>query len=149
MDIRERTDRLCSQLTIIWFAFLASQAIYLLVGLLLEGEFGPEMDADLVGPLRLITLIYGIAVLILSRFARSFMLNSGIGSTIPAPKRYMSALVIAWALSESIGITGLVVFILGRVRMDLYLAIAVSTIALLLNRPNRDDMDVGSGPALA
>lgn len=148
MDSRERVDRLCSQLTIIWFAFLASLAVYLLVGILLEGEFGPGMDPSMVGPLRLIALIYGIAVLFLSRFARSFMLNSGIGSTAPAPQRYMSALILAWALSESIAITGLVVFILGRVRLDLYLAVAVSAIALLLNRPNRDDMALGSDPAL-
>jgi len=49
-------------------------------------------------------------------------------------------MVISLALSESIGIYGLVLFLLGKNTMDLYLFILVSAGAMIMYRPRKDEL---------
>jgi len=49
-------------------------------------------------------------------------------------------MIVAWALSESIGVFGLVLFLLGKNPTDLYLLILISAVAMLIYRPRKDEV---------
>jgi hypothetical protein len=49
-------------------------------------------------------------------------------------------MILAWAMSESIGIFGLVLFLLAKNPTDLYLLILISAAAMLIYRPRKDDV---------
>jgi hypothetical protein len=57
-----------------------------------------------------------------------------------ALQKYSAATIVALAMSESIGIYGLVLFFLGKNPTDLYLLILVSAAAMLVYRPRKDEM---------
>lgn len=58
----------------------------------------------------------------------------------PLLQKYISAMMVALALSESIGIFGFVLFLLGKNALDLYILIAVSAAAIVAYRPKRDEL---------
>jgi len=58
----------------------------------------------------------------------------------PVLQKYVSATILALAMYESIGIYGLVLFLLGKSTVDLYLLILVSAAAMVFNKPKRDEV---------
>jgi len=55
-------------------------------------------------------------------------------------RKYAIAMLVALAMSESIGIYGFVLFLLGRDVLDLYLLNLVSAAAMFTYRPKRDEI---------
>ena len=59
----------------------------------------------------------------------------------PFVGHYAAVVIISLALSESIGIYGLVLFLLGGGFKTLYTFIAVSALAMVFYRPKREEME--------
>jgi hypothetical protein len=54
---------------------------------------------------------------------------------------YTTAMIVSLALSESIGIYGLVLFLLGDSFQTLYIFISISALAMFFYRPKREDLE--------
>ena len=59
----------------------------------------------------------------------------------PFIAKYATAVIVSLALSESIGIYGFVLFLLGGGFKTLYIFIAVSALAMVFYRPKREEME--------
>jgi hypothetical protein len=138
-------------LNIIWIAVLMSLVIYLFVSLQVKENLQTSMNAAAFTTFK--SILYGIAAitLVITRFVRKFILSSkgGNNQTVqsgkvltqhPALSKYTIAMLVSLAMTESIGIYGLVLFFLGKNTMDLYLLIAISGVAMFFYRPNKEDI---------
>jgi hypothetical protein len=111
----------------------------------------PDLPLDLIR-----NILYCIAIftLILTRFIRKLIiagrpdgpgpkpLKSPSLSNQPSPLgKYVTAMFVSLALSEFIGIIGLVLFFLGDQFQVLYTFIAISAIAMFLYRPKREELE--------
>jgi hypothetical protein len=134
-------------LKIIWFAMLASLAVYLFVGLQAQTALQVTMDKDTFAMMKKALYIVAFATLIATRYIRKLFLSGKIQhrppaqtSQHPALQKYTAAVILALAMSESIGIYGLILFLLGKNTMDLYLLILISAAALFMFRPRKDEV---------
>jgi hypothetical protein len=140
-------DKRLLTLKVIWLAMLVSLAIYLFVGLKVAGNIQISLNEDTFAVVKYV--FYGLAfvTLIITKFIWKIVLSVGVQ---PGPEtqiyrtlvlqRYVIAMIIAWALSEGIGIYGLVLFSLGKNTTDLYLFILISAAAMLMYRPRKDEV---------
>ena len=134
-------------LKVIWSAMLMSLAIYLFVGLQIAANVQSSMTDETFGMLKMVLYIIALAILIVTRYVRKLIL-SGKGQNRlptratrhPALQTYTTATILALAMSESIGIFGLVLFFLGKNPMDLYLLILVSAAAMFMYRPSKEEL---------
>ena len=139
----------------IWTAMLSTLLIYIaLCHLLGEGfkaSSGPELP---IGLLRKIFFGLAAAVLITSYYLRRSNLKgqlSASGATIakrsfalnqpPFVSLYTAIVIVSLALSESIGIYGLVLFLLGDSFQTLYTFIGVSALAMVFYLPKREELE--------
>jgi len=142
-------------LKVIWFGMLGSLAIYLFVGLAIVTNLKTSTDLSTYGVLKPLLYIFAVVVLITTRYVTKYILsgkgqNRQATQTLrhpalrklqhPALQKYASAMILAWAMSESIGVFGLVLFLLGKNSMDLYLLILISAATLVIYRPRKDDV---------
>ncbi|MGD9040104.1 MAG: hypothetical protein PVH82_10745 [Desulfobacteraceae bacterium] len=151
---KENENRLLT-LWIIWGGIFGSLFIYAFIchqwGVNIRQTIGPNFPLDLVR-----NVLYGVAIstLILTHFLRKFLLaarSSGSESMSlnpPTPSaqsspigKYAVAMVASLALSESIGVYGLVLFFLGESFRTLYIFIGISALAMLLYRPKREELE--------
>lgn len=142
-------------LWIIWGAMMGSLVLYVFICY----QWGDELRqagspaAVPVGTMR--TLFFGITVFILAaaRLIRKFMLArrpeapAVMTSTAPGSGNpslflatYSTAVIVSLALSESIGIFGLVLFVLGDSLQVFRLFVAISVAALYFFRPRREEL---------
>ena len=128
-------------LNIIWVAMLISVFIYLFVGLYMEDKIAIPMEKNIFDILRNTLYIVSFVTLIATKYIRKLILSgkwlnnvkvhqqSNQNTQHPALARYTTAMIIALAMSESIGIYGLILFFLGKNNLDLYLLILISAAA--------------------
>jgi len=140
---------------LIWSSMAVSLLIYIFLchqlgeGVKAKGEI--EVPIDL---LRNIFFVVTAAVLITSYYLRRFMLKGRLRtarvSTLrelfiqkqpPFVRHYASIVILSLALSESIGIFGLLLFLLGGGFKTLYIFIVVSALAMVFYRPKREEME--------
>jgi F0F1-type ATP synthase membrane subunit c/vacuolar-type H+-ATPase subunit K len=152
---QEAINKGMQMLWFIWAAMLGSLLIYIFVCHLLGEGFG-HVERSAV-PIELLKKIfYGVVAvsLIASYYLRRLMLkgrSSAVGVTIarglftlnkpPFVGQYSTAVIISLALSESIGIYGLVLFLLGGGFKTLYTFIVVSALAMVFFRPKREELE--------
>jgi hypothetical protein len=136
-------------LKIIWLAMMMSLAIYLVVAFLAGPGIGVSMSEETLGILRLILYVLAFITLIAIRFVKTVVLSNKIQSNHPTQdarqtvfQRYQSATIVALALSESIGIYGLVLFLIGKNTLDLYLLIIISAVAMFMYRPSMHEVSI-------
>jgi len=151
----ESLERRLHILWMIWAAVLITLFIYVFICHLVAAASwrgaNPEIPLDL---LRTILYCASIIVLLLARYLRRRILSArqgGFRKTPPTPasalnqaqfvSQYPSAIIVSCALSESVGIFGLVLFLLGDSFQILYLFIFVSVIALIYFRPKREEIE--------
>ena len=147
MTVERETERGMTVLKIIWIAMLASLAAYLVIGRLAAPNVPSSVNAKTFASLRMALYAIGLVTLIAAGYVRRLMLggiNRFDGST-PAPRsaaiqKYTSAVIISLALCESVGIYGLVLFLLGKHTLDLYLLLGISAAAMIYYRPNKEEM---------
>jgi F0F1-type ATP synthase membrane subunit c/vacuolar-type H+-ATPase subunit K len=134
-------------LKIIFFAMVFSLAVYLFVGLAVVNNATSSMDNDALGILR--AVLYGMAfiILLITKPVRKFILTRGgpgrrpaVSFKHPEVQKYALAMIVASAMTEGIGIFGLVLYILGKNVLDLYILIAVSAFVMIQYRPNKDEV---------
>lgn len=132
---------------IIWIAMLIALFVYLLVGLSLEDKIDISVDKRVFNIIRYV--FYGISAIAFFsiKYVRNYILHSktpdqsdGGSFASPAVFNYVKATIASLAIAESIAVFGLVLFILGKNRIDLYLLIFVSALAMMIYRPFKEHM---------
>jgi hypothetical protein len=153
--LKPAVDQTMRKLWIIWGALLGSLIILLgvcrFIAPSLEAGLGGDFPLDL---LRNILLGVGILTLFGAGFFRKWMLRTRFGGPVSSPfshasasnqvtvlNRYTLAVVVAWAMAESIGIYGVVLFLLGKQFMTLFVFAILAVAGLLAYRPNRHELE--------
>jgi len=152
---KEHIEKSFLILRIIWAAMLGTLIIYLFICY----QFGDQIRQPSGSQFPLATLrniLYGVAAvtLMLSHFLRRFMLTRRSGNCRPTSMKfpsqsdispilgkYATALIVSLALSESIGIYGLVLFLLGDNYQTLYIFAGISAIAMFFYRPQKEELE--------
>ncbi len=161
----QELDKRLVTLRIIWFAMLMSLGIYLFVGILVGANAQSSVSEDTFGILRTVLYAMAFAILIATRYIRKLIMSGKRQVSQPAQalehlalQKYSAATIVALAMTESIGIYGLILFFLGKNSTDLYLLILISAAAMVMHRPRKDEMfnlvqasreDSGAGGATA
>ena len=138
---------------IIWFVLFGTLGIYVIVAKFLEGNL-TQMEAMPFGLFK--NILFGVAIVlfITAHFVRRSLIGSPdsdatgtpsrtatqLGQT-PAAGRYIVAIVASAALSESIGVCGLVLFVLSQDATTLYQFVGISAIAMFIYRPKREEFE--------
>ena len=142
-------------LWIIWAAMLGSLFIYVFIchqwGDQLRPTMSPNFPLDLMRK-----ILYGIALftLLLTHFVRKLILVRRARETQPVSSlapgttnqptllaKYSIAMIVSLALSESIGIYGFMLFLLGDSFQTLHIFIGLSVIAMFYYRPKREELE--------
>jgi hypothetical protein len=152
---KEATNKGMLTLWIIWAAMLGSLLIYIVICHQLGVGFKSAEGSDLpLGLLRSILFGMGAVALLIAYFMRRSMLSARTGFSKSKPgermvgwnappflAKYATAVIISLALSESIGIYGLILFLLGESFQTLYTFIVVSALAMVFYRPKREELE--------
>jgi F0F1-type ATP synthase membrane subunit c/vacuolar-type H+-ATPase subunit K len=148
-------DKGMRTLWFIWAAMLVSLLIYVFIchqpGIEFKGVGGTDFP---IGLLRNIFFGSGAAAWFMAYFMRRSMLSVRAGISKPKPvermvkwdappyiAKYATAVIVSLALSESIGIYGFVLFLLGGGFKTLYTFIGISALAMVFYRPKREEME--------
>ncbi len=143
----EELSRRLSTLKVIWFGMLGVLAVYVFIGLSIAKDVEVSMDKSTFGVIKTVLYLFTLVIIITTRYASRFIL-SGKGQSGQATQsfepmtlqKYTTAIIVAWALLDCIGIFGLVLFLLGKNPMDLYLLVAISAAAMFWYRPKKEDL---------
>jgi FtsH-binding integral membrane protein len=135
-----------SMLKMIWGALMMSLLVYITVAPLILGTSEIVLTAEGYSTLRM--TFYGLAFLTLAVawFVRKTILAAQKAPRPtksrqhPALQRYTTAMIVALALSEAIGVYGLILFILGKNQFDLFLLTALSAAAMTLYYPKKEEV---------
>jgi F0F1-type ATP synthase membrane subunit c/vacuolar-type H+-ATPase subunit K len=154
---KEKTKKNILTLWVIWAAMIGSLAMYVILCHLMGDEIGRNTNPDIpVDRMRKILFLVAAVTLFIAYYLRTFMLSGRIkslgitltGSGIftskqpPHITKYTTAMIISLALSESIGIYGLLLFFLGDSFNTLYTFIGVSAIAMYFFRPKGYEIEM-------
>ena len=151
---KELYERQLQVMWIIWAGMLGALVVYVSI-CLLGGDVIRGSESSL--PLDLIRdILYGIAILtlILTHFLRNFMLGGRSGDSGPMSShprvpsnqsafvgKYTTAMIVSLALSESIGIYGLVLFLLGADLRTVFIFNGIAALAMFIYRPKREELE--------
>ena len=145
MITEQELDKRLLTLRIIWLAMLVSLAIYLFVGIQVGTNVQSSINEDTFGILKTVLYAVTFATLIATRYVRKLILFGKSQVSQPTQvlkhsvlQKYTVAMIVALAMSESIGIYGLILFFLGKNSTDLYLPMLISAAAMVIYRPRRD-----------
>jgi len=134
----------------IWGAILASLGVYLVVCL----SVGKSLQINISSDFSFKTIKYALfgvsyITLFLVYYLRKFLMNPGrsipnskqISSTQhPAIAKYTIAIVITSALLESIGIYGVILFLLAKDTSSLYQLLLISAVGMIYYRPRKEEL---------
>ncbi len=138
---------------VIWIAMLVSVTAYAAIAhIMVAYEMARDSQGVPLGTLKNILYVIALATLLLTPVVRKAVLKfqggaygkSGMWSSEhvgAAMGKYMSALIVALALAESIAIYGLVLFLLGDNLTTLYTFVIVSAVAMLFYRPKMEELE--------
>lgn len=147
MLTEQEIERGMATLRIIWLAMLVFLVGYGFAGRIAALGMASTMSKEVFAMLRTALYALAFATLIASRFIKKMIL-AGKGKagdpTQPQPssvmQRYTSAVLASLAMSESVGLYGLVLFLLGKDAGDLYLLLGISALAMVYHRPKREEL---------
>ncbi|MBN2345868.1 MAG: hypothetical protein JXO51_05715 [Candidatus Aminicenantes bacterium] len=147
MIAEQEADRTMAVLKIIWMAMLGSLAVYGIVGRLVAPNLTSTLGAETVRMLRIALYALGFVTVNAAVYMRRLILGAKGSSAgpvqagpSPLPQKYSSAVIVSLAMSESVGIYGLVLFLLGKNARDLYLLLGISGAALFYFRPRKEEL---------
>ena len=144
----KKLDSGFQSIVMIWGAILLSLGVYLAVCL----SFGEKLPFVVGEGVPLMTLKYaffGLSMATLAgvHFLRAFLLkHPGVGSISKAPgsssavARYTLVVIIVSALLESVGVYGLLIFLLAGDTLTLYQLLGLSAAAMLYYRPKKGEL---------
>ena len=144
-------DRGWRGILLIWGAILASLGIYLVICItIIKDQLQISIDPNL--PIEKIKYaLFGVSftTLFLVHYLRKFLLkisNSAVNSKQsqstqhPAVGKYTVAVIITSVLLESIGIYGVVLFLMAKDTLSLYQLLIISAVAMIYFRPRKDEL---------
>lgn len=147
MITEQELDKRLMTLRIIWFALLMSLAVYLVVAIQVGTNVQASINEETLRILRTVLYLMAVAILIATRYVRNLIMSGKSQASLPAQaleslalQKYSAATIVALAMSESIGVYGLILFFLGKNSTDLYLLILISAAAMVVYRPRKDEM---------
>jgi hypothetical protein len=124
-----------------------SLVVYLFVAIWVGTNVQSSINESTLGILRTVLYLMAVAILIATRYVRKLIMSGTSHVSQPvqalehlALQKYSAATIIALAMSESIGVYGLILFFLGKSSTDLYLLILISAAAMVIYRPRKDEM---------
>ncbi|MCM2263814.1 MAG: hypothetical protein NDI73_01345 [Desulfuromonadales bacterium] len=143
-------DKGLTTMKVIWGTMLFSLAVYVVIATQFGDSIGfvPEGNPKVLDIVRTVFYLLALVILVVIRFVRRAVL-AGKGMALggqpsalshPVLQKYLSAMMIALALSESIGIFGFVLFLAGKKALDLYLLVALSAAAMIIYRPKKNEL---------
>jgi len=153
-ELSGRIGKSLATLKIIWGAMLFSLAIYLFIGTYLSSRLQSGLsDPDTVDIIRSVLYAVSMATLVVTKIMRKKALakvgeaarpegqeDSDAVNLAPVLARYATAMIVSLALSESIGIYGLVLSLLGTGTTDLFVLTGVAAAAMVYYRPREDEV---------
>ncbi|MGZ8194776.1 MAG: hypothetical protein ACXWTH_04020 [Methylosarcina sp.] len=144
MQNRSEHERLKSDLVLPWlivailFVLLAT---YVVICHLFGEQFKQHLPESQREVLR--TVFYTAAIIIfpLTNLIRHIMvrLNQTMPGATPPKQRYLTTIIVSISLIESVGVMGLVLFILGDDFNTLYIFSGLALLGLFLYRPKPDE----------
>ena len=152
---KETTESKLLVMWIIWVAMVGSLVIYVVICSLIGDHIKRSIGSDFpLVLLRNILLCVSAVILIATHYIRKFILKKPIGSpgsisiSQPSPqdlakiyRKYLTAMIIALALCESVGIFGLTLFFLGASYQTLYTFMIISAAGMFYYRPKREEIE--------
>jgi len=97
--------------------------------------------------IRIVFYCLTVLILILSKFLKKVFINSiknksiKIGTTQNMIlQKYVNAIIVILGLIQGIGMAGFILYIISSNKNDLYIFIIISTVALLLNHPRKEEV---------
>ncbi len=123
---------------VLWAALFTSTLIYLVVLELVEVQAGASWET-LVYPLAFIAAATGGASLLLPRFM--YKQSQSGDSASQKQSRYITTLILALALAESIAIFGLVLGFLGAPATVVVPFFAVAWVLMIIRFPTQEKLD--------
>ena len=145
----DQIDKGWAKIMIIWIALLSSLGIYLVVCTVIENQIPVSMEG---APLeRFKYILFGISALTLvgAYFFRKLLLKNisrpaaegvGMAGLHPAVSKYLTSIVIIMALSESVGIYGVVLFLISKDAVSFYQLMSLSAIAMVIFCPKKAEL---------
>jgi hypothetical protein len=135
-----------SILKTIWAALTMSLVMYVIAVPLFLRDSTVNFSSEVYGDLRLILYGLACATLVATWFVRRMLLAAQSSPKPtksrqhPALQRYTTAMIVALAMTEAIGIYGLILFLLGKNQTDLFLLTALSGAAMTLYFPRKEEV---------
>lgn len=134
----------------IWGAILASLGVYLFVCIYFENSLEINNNSEFpIEKLKYVLFGSSCITLFVVYYLRAFLLrpNSSFVNSAkmsspqhPAVAKYTVAVVITSALLESIGIYGVVLFLLSKDARSLYQLLIISAVAMIFFRPRKEEL---------
>jgi F0F1-type ATP synthase membrane subunit c/vacuolar-type H+-ATPase subunit K len=127
-----------------WLFLFLTPIFYLLVGLYLEPTLKRSFDKKTLETVKMALYVISFITLVGTGYVRNHILsrqenlesqNRSFNNSIL--QRYFVSMIIALALSESIGIYGLILFYIGKDHTDLYLLTFISAAIMLFYFPRK------------
>lgn len=107
---------------VIWLFLVLAPAFYLLVGIYLEPTVHTNLDPKTLENVKMTLYILAFITLVITGYVRNYILarqeTPGIKQSIgnkPILQKYFVSMIVALAMSESIGVYGLVLFFSERI----------------------------------
>ncbi|MBF0230520.1 MAG: hypothetical protein HQK63_13205 [Desulfamplus sp.] len=138
---------------IIWGAMFASLLMYVVICHILQPTWTPLINEQF--PIKTFKnglFIAAIVAFFLSNYIRKFILKSesqlarfreiaARTNIDPVIFKYQTAVIISLAISESIGIFGLIIFFLSKDINTFYIFIAISAASMIYNIPRANEIE--------
>ena len=149
MDYEQEIDNCLKPMRIIWFALFFSLFTYLAIALFASSSINIQFDEIILKYFRFALYSFSFITIISTIFIHKLILKNRNNSTLGSindiqslAKKYNVAMIISLALSESIGIYGLILFFVSKNLNDLYLLILISAISMLFYFPKKSSMSI-------
>ena len=136
---------------ITWGAIFCSLGVYLGVCLILGDRFPSGIDDGfLLATLKYALLGLSVVTLGVVHFFRGFLLKypgfarstqSTVSSQHPVVARYTLVVIITSALLETIGIYGLILFLMAGEALFFYQLLGLSAVAMIFYRPKKEELE--------
>ncbi len=126
---------------IITAAFVISPVIYIALCHILGAEIQSAISLEQRVLMRSIFYALAIATFPLTTLIRHIFvrLNQTMPGTQPAQQRYLTTLLVSFALMETVGLYGLIMFVLGDDFNTLYIVSGLAVLGFFLHRPKQDE----------
>jgi len=137
------------KIMVIWIALLSSLGFYLMICKVVENRIPVSMEGSQLEVFKYALFAISAMTLagafifrkvVLHKIARPVKGDALQTDAHPAVARYLIVLVIVMALSESVGIYGMVLFFISKDTVSLYQLMTLSAIAMLVLRPKKDEL---------